>query len=129
MLPFFMPRPSKASNYRSEISLVFCSWPKSILKMNKLEIEINMKKCRSRVSVWFREQKPAKFYSKDQNFAIFRAGLLSRSIPISVQFQFFDTIGLTNLSNARYCTPCICGQEIVISHKVHAMFTKILDFI
>ena len=23
-------------------------------------------------------------------------------------FQFFDTIGLTNLSNARYCTPCIC---------------------
>ena len=25
-----------------------------------------------------------------------------------VSFQFFDTIGLTNLSNARYCTPCIC---------------------
>ena len=22
-----------------------------------------------------------------------------------IQFQFFDTIGLTNLSNARYCTP------------------------
>ena len=30
---------------------------------------------------------------------------------IQIQFQFsvfFDTIGLTNLSNARYCTFCIC---------------------
>ena len=25
-----------------------------------------------------------------------------------IQFHFFDTIGLTNLSNARYCTPYIC---------------------
>ena len=27
---------------------------------------------------------------------------------VSFSFQFFDTIGLTNLSNARYCTSCIC---------------------
>ena len=27
---------------------------------------------------------------------------------IKIQFQFFDIKGLTNLSNARYCTPYIC---------------------
>ena len=27
----------------------------------------------------------------------------------SVQFQFFDTIELTNLTNGRYCIACICS--------------------
>ena len=31
-----------------------------------------------------------------------------KTFCLAFQFQFFDTIGLTNLSNARYCTPYVC---------------------